>query len=140
MSSLGSIIITNPFTLSASGGGLSAFGSDISVDNSTIAGNASNGTAGGIEIRGNGTESLALTVRNSIIAGNTGSGSPIEVSDDDGPIDIQYSLIGDSGCGTQITVDQVGNPRPNEGACDAGAYEYRYIDLIFADTFEWGWI
>ncbi len=47
------------------------------------------------------------------------------------------SMIGNAGCGTQVTGDQVGNPRPNEGACDAGAYEYNVLnDLIFASNFD----
>lgn len=43
---------------------------------------------------------------------------------------------GDSSCGIQITSDQFDNPRPTDGLCDAGAYEYRFIDVIFISGFE----
>ncbi len=44
--------------------------------------------------------------------------------------------VGNPSCGNQITTDQFATPRPLDGACDAGAYEYLLIDLIFATGFE----
>jgi len=38
---------------------------------------------------------------------------------------------GTNGCGTTITTDQRGKPRPQNGACDIGAFEgaLRFLDL-----------
>jgi len=44
--------------------------------------------------------------------------------------------VGNSGCGSLVTHDQIGTARPGEGFCDAGAYEYTFIDIIFANGFE----
>jgi CSLREA domain-containing protein len=56
------------------------------------------------------------------------------------PTSLAYNHVddaeGDSSCGIQITSDQFDNPRPTEGLCDAGAYEYRFIDVIFISGFE----
>jgi hypothetical protein len=41
--------------------------------------------------------------------------------------------LGTSGCGTTITTDQRGFPRPIGGRCDIGAYErgvFLYLPLI----------
>jgi hypothetical protein len=46
------------------------------------------------------------------------------------------NLVGNSGCGTEVSADQFGQARPNSGFCDAGAYEYHFIDVIFATSFE----
>jgi CSLREA domain-containing protein len=46
------------------------------------------------------------------------------------------NMVGNSGCGITITNDQFGNPRPTDGICDAGAYEYVFIDVIFNNGFE----
>ncbi|TDR19376.1 choice-of-anchor Q domain-containing protein [Marinicella litoralis] len=46
------------------------------------------------------------------------------------------NMIGNAGCEVTVTSDQFGNPRPTDGQCDAGAYEYIYIDLIFTNGFE----
>lgn len=45
-------------------------------------------------------------------------------------------MFGTANCGSLITSDQFGNSRPNEGACDAGAFEYIFIDEIFTSGFE----
>ena len=34
-------------------------------------------------------------------------------------------------CGTTITTDQIGNPRPFDGACDAGAFEFGVKAFVF---------
>lgn len=46
------------------------------------------------------------------------------------------NMAGNSGCGVSVTSDQIGTARPTDGFCDAGAYEYIYIDVIFANGFE----
>lgn len=56
------------------------------------------------------------------------------------PDSIAYNYVDDNfgkvGCGTVIPTDQIGTLRPVDQACDAGAYEYIFIDLIFASDFE----
>ncbi len=56
------------------------------------------------------------------------------------PISLAYNhvndMVGSSGCDTTVTNDQFRNPRPTDGQCDAGAYEYIYIDVIFDNGFE----
>ncbi|MGJ8662994.1 MAG: choice-of-anchor Q domain-containing protein [Marinicella sp.] len=44
--------------------------------------------------------------------------------------------VGNANCGSQITTDQFGTARPLDGFCDAGAYEYIFIEEIFASGFE----
>lgn len=46
------------------------------------------------------------------------------------------NMVGNPGCGTVTLTDQFGTTRPTDGGCDAGAFEYLFIDLIFADPFE----
>lgn len=46
------------------------------------------------------------------------------------------NMVGNPSCGNQVTSDQFGAPRPTDGVCDAGAYEYRFIDVIFISGFE----
>lgn len=45
-------------------------------------------------------------------------------------------MVGVASCGNQATSDQFGNSRPLDGACDAGAYEYNFNDVIFSSGFE----
>ncbi len=45
-------------------------------------------------------------------------------------------MVGNPGCGTVTLTDQFGTIRPTDGSCDAGAFEYIFIDQIFADNFE----
>ena len=45
-------------------------------------------------------------------------------------------MVGNSGCGTEVLSDQFGQGRPEAIDCDAGAYEYRFVDVIFATGFE----
>ncbi|MFC3194208.1 choice-of-anchor Q domain-containing protein [Marinicella sediminis] len=45
-------------------------------------------------------------------------------------------MIGNVGCGTVVPNDQIGTPRPEGAGCDAGAYEYIFIDEIFISGFE----
>jgi hypothetical protein len=45
-------------------------------------------------------------------------------------------MIGNVGCGTVVANDQIGTPRPVGADCDAGAYEYIFIDEIFINGFE----
>lgn len=45
-------------------------------------------------------------------------------------------MVGNSNCGSLINSDQIGTARPVDGFCDAGAYEYVFIDEIFTNGFE----
>lgn len=56
----------------------------------------------------------------------------------DGPArDHVDNTVGNAGCGTTVTQDQIGNPRPSGLRCDAGAYESPdEPDSIFQDRFE----
>ncbi|HTP08281.1 MAG TPA: choice-of-anchor Q domain-containing protein [Anaerolineae bacterium] len=37
------------------------------------------------------------------------------------------SLLGANGCGTLITTDQRGMPRPHGAGCDIGAFEFNFL-------------
>jgi len=45
--------------------------------------------------------------------------------------------IGNAGCGTLVTEDQIGNSRPINLSCDVGAFELpEGVDILFEDRFE----
>jgi CSLREA domain-containing protein len=52
------------------------------------------------------------------------------------PEDYVNDLIGNVGCGTVVPNDQIGTARPVGDDCDAGAYEYIFIDVIFISGFD----
>ncbi len=102
------------------------------VTNNTIVQNFS-----GLALNGNNnlveTDSLLLNplaeINNSGLYGHSfGTGSLAYNHVDD--------MAGNPGCGSQTTEDQFGTARPTDGSCDAGAFEYIFIDLIFTDSFE----
>lgn len=58
-----------------------------------------------------------------------------------GPDSLLYNhvddLVGNAGCGSLVITDQVGNSRPTDGECDAGAYEFNIPnDVLFASNFQ----
>jgi CSLREA domain-containing protein len=55
---------------------------------------------------------------------------------DDLPYNHVDDMFGTASCGNQVTTDQFGTPRPIDQSCDAGAYEYIFIDVIFQSGFE----
>lgn len=66
------------------------------------------------------------------------SGSSTQVhrfTEDSVAFDHVESATGDPQCGTGVTTDQVGNPRPGGVECDAGAYEVR-PGVLIDDGFE----
>lgn len=44
--------------------------------------------------------------------------------------DLVDNALGNPGCGTTVTSDQIGNPRPSGLRCDAGAFEARAPELL----------
>lgn len=108
---------------SASGGDLDV-SSDTAVNN-TIVENMS----GSIDIGANNL----IGVDPALLPLGFVSGSSTKVhrfGEDSAAFDHVDNVTGDPQCGTGVTTDQVGNPRPGGALCDAGAYEVRPGVLI----------
>ncbi|TWT35311.1 hypothetical protein KOR34_02010 [Posidoniimonas corsicana] len=80
------------------GGGIYTFEGAVTLTSSTVTNNqASQGAGGGVFVSDTGTNP-AITVQNSIIAGNTDSGAAPDLRPDPGsPVSIDHSLIGAAG-------------------------------------------
>ena len=100
----------------AHGGGVAVRAASLSVSRSTVTGNTTTGTSsngGGIFVQDS-TDNPALSIRNSIVAGNTvASGmGPDFLPDPDAVLTVQFSLLGDNS-GTVLpeaqTADSSGN-------------------------------
>jgi len=95
---LTSSTISGNSTAFAAGGGILANG-DVSIAWSTIAGNTTTGSnGGGLYVLNSPFQSL-LTIRNSIVAGNTlvaGTIGPDFIPDPEGVLIVEYSVIGDN--------------------------------------------
>ena len=76
-----------------------------------------------------GLNSQLIEINQSGLYGHTFDTSSLAYNHVDG-------MVGNSGCGTEVLTDQFGQSRPEDTACDAGAYEYRYVEVIFATGFE----
>jgi len=93
----------------ANGGGIFGVRLENIISNSTVTSNTADGVGGGIHqessLSGSTSAIEQLTIRNSIIAGNSDNGTAPDVTDIDDPINeltVEYSLIG-STFGSDIT-------------------------------------
>ena len=106
--------ISGNSAIDADGGGLWFNRSTVSIINSTITGNSASGEGGGLSIfRGDNDE--VLTIRNSIIAGNSDNGTAPDFEAPDNPsinLVVSNSLIGDN-TSTTLVAAAVGSPDAN---------------------------
>jgi hypothetical protein len=118
-----SIIVSNGFDL--------LFDATNNIINNTIVGNYS-----GVAIIG-GNNLTETGVALSPLAALNDTGLKVHEIEPNG---LAHNYVNDTfgkvGCGTVIPTDQIGTQRPVDTSCDAGAYEYIFIDLIFNDGFE----
>ena len=94
---------------SSDGGGLASRSGDFLLDNVTLTQNIATGEGGGISVFDS-SSSASLTLNNTIVAGNSdGFGRPDILFNAFGPVDVQFSLIGDN-TGTSLNSAPVGSP------------------------------
>ncbi len=106
------------------GGGIFTSRGGLTVTSSTISGNNSSEDGGGVFAFNSGDDPL-LAIQNSIVAGNTAAGAgPDLLPDPDSPLDIDFSLIGDTtgsgvtagtGTGNLLDVDPLLGPLADNG-------------------------
>ncbi len=112
--------------------GLFILNSDNVTNNSII-----QNLGGGVSLNGNNNLTATGSLGLNPLAALNQTGLKVHAFDTDS---IAYNHVdnnvGNSGCGFLVTSDQIGTARPTDGFCDAGAYEYIYIDLIFTNGFE----
>ena len=91
----------------ANGGGISTSSGDVSLTNSTLSGNAAAmGVGGGVFVFGSNFRTPSFTIENSIVAGNTDSGTAPDLQPNlDSTLTINNSLIGS----TDLTIGGTGN-------------------------------
>ncbi|MEM9353444.1 MAG: choice-of-anchor Q domain-containing protein, partial [Planctomycetota bacterium] len=82
------------------GGGIYTFGSTVSITGSTLTGNTAAGVGGGVGLRAdNFNDNERITIRNSIIAGNSDNGTAPDLQAVGDPANdqiVNFSLIGDT--------------------------------------------
>ena len=114
----------------AIGGGLFSDGSTVLIEGSAVTGNSATRSGGGISVDGVGSSGEGFTVRNSIIARNTGNYTApdlvilrVETND----LAVSFSLIGDS-AGTSLIEAQTPDASGNLIGSSAGG---GIIDPLF---------
>ena len=92
----------------SNGGGISSLRGDIILDNVTLTQNVATGVGGGISVL-NRLSNSALTLNNTIVAGNEATDRADLAIDSNVLVDVQFSLIGDN-TGTSLNAAPVGSP------------------------------
>ena len=108
----------------AEGGGVYVYIGELTLSNSTVTGNSSGADGGGVFVPDNLTNQ-PLTIQNSIVASNNATGNTPDLQlDPDSPLNIDFSLIGDTtgsgvtaatGTGNVLDVDPLLGPLADNG-------------------------
>lgn len=116
-------------TSGSNGGGITTFAGAVTLNNSTVTENAATrGVGGGIYIRAGNSNPL-LTIRNSIVGGNSANDAPDLQANSGSVLDVDFSLIGDttgglteaqiegitSGVGNLLDIDPLLGPLTDNG-------------------------